>query len=254
MQIDLQESVLIKGEKERKRQRKRCVYGSYSSTPSSASSFPFYSLSRAARGPISKPLWSSWRRFQHWPLPTGLGIFVEGLWIRRPLQSGWLEWKCSFPRGLTSQTSALGDAQRYPLARRRVMWGQCTAVEVRHGGGVATCCLYMLVSKYTREIGRTYLNIATLFIHETQETVFLSRLPASTRVVGTNGNKTLFSWTWNENIKNPHAHAVSPKGSSLFWGLKNSIKQGGRIATNVATRLWNGIKLVKPKRKSECLT
>ena len=73
------------------------------------------------------------------------------------------------------------------------MRGQCTVVGVRHGGGVATCCLYALVSKYSREIDRTYLNIATLFIHETQETVFLSKLPASTRVVGTNGNKTLFS-------------------------------------------------------------
>lgn len=54
-------------------------------------------------------------------------------------------------------------------------------------------------------------------------------------------------------MKKPHAHAASPKGSSLFWGLKNSIKQGGRIATNVATRLWNEIKLVKLKWKSECV-
>ena len=60
MQINLQESVLrkkkIEKREENKRQGRQYVYGFYSLTPSLASSFPFYSLSRAAKEPKSKPL------------------------------------------------------------------------------------------------------------------------------------------------------------------------------------------------------
>lgn len=60
--------------------------------------------------------------------------------------------------------------------------------------------------------------------------------PARRRVIGSNGSNTFFSCTWYEHKKNAHATVAKPHGSNSFFGRNTRIRQGGRIAVDVATR------------------
>lgn len=82
-----------------------------------------------------------------------------------------------------------------------------------------------------------------VFIQVIHTTSSESKLPASAIVAGISGRRTLFSCTWNEKRKKPHAQAERANGKARFDGFRKIIVHGGRMLMRVAIRLHDGLTL-----------